>query len=213
MRRATTSESSVAESRRSTSASAAMRWAWRLASKYRRACSRAIAALPAKAPASSSSPGPDPPPGSERQGADHSFANAERNAQVMRVAELALALPVLRHHVADGAGLGHQSPPFGDHLAAEALADLDPRTDHRLFRSAGEPGQDERVPVDEPEAGIVDVEQAGGLLGDGAQQSVGRLFGTDLGIDVEERRHLIASRLLLEEQSRIVDGDGGVVGQ
>ena len=151
-------------------------------------------------------------PGAERQDADHAIPDPERDAQVMRVAELALALPVLRHHV-DRAGLDHQRSALGDDLAAEALADLDPRTDHRLFRGAGEPGQHEHVALDEPEAGVVDVEQARRLLGDGAEERVGRLFGADLFVDVEERRHLISARLLFQEQARVVDGDGGVVGQ
>src|SRR5206468_1110129 len=47
-------------------------------------------------------------PGAERQDADHAIPDPERDARVMRVAELALALPVLRHHVADRAGLDHQ---------------------------------------------------------------------------------------------------------
>src|SRR5947209_9560840 len=69
--------------------------------------------------------------GSEREGPDHAIADPQRDAEVVGVAELALALAVLDEHVADGARLDHHRAPLGHHLAAEALADLDPLANHR----------------------------------------------------------------------------------
>ena len=93
----------------------------------------------------------------EDEHADRPLAHEQRHAQEVGVAE-----PLARHlMVRDHVGpfqLAHQGLAGRQHLAAQALAHLQPGPRHGLGRGAGEPGHHQLVAVQQPEARVVQLE-------------------------------------------------------
>ena len=91
----------------------------------------------------------------------------------MRVAELAVGGHVLRQEFGEGVQAADDGEALGHHLAGKTLAHLDARAEHGRGSAACEPRHDELVAVQEPEAGVVHVEQPHGLFRHTREQRVG----------------------------------------
>src|SRR2546426_1131885 len=115
--------------------------------------------------------------------------------------------------VRDALDLADQPPAGRHHLAAQALAHPNPRTDHRLRRRAGETGEDEVLAVEQPEAGVVHVEEPRRLVGDRREQRLRRRHAPDLRVDLEERAEVRASGAFLRVPAGVVDRVRGVEGE
>ena len=140
--------------------------------------------------------GAERPPRAEAERTHHAPTDLQRHAEVGRVAERAIGGQMLRDHA--GAR--------GDVVQAQLAL-------HRLPRGASEAGDDELVAFAKPEAGVVDVEQPRGLLRDGGQQRLGRDHAADLGVDLEQRRDMLATRPLARQQARVLERHRRRVGE
>ena len=141
----------------------------------------------------------------ERQRADRPGADPQRHAEEHRVAEPAVRLDVLGGDIRDALDLADERPPGRHDPTAQTLAHPDPWTRHGLRRRAGQAGQDELLALEQPEAGIVHVEEPRGFLGDRGEQRLRRHHAADLLVDLEERAEVRAPGALLGELAGVVE--------
>ena len=110
------------------------------------------------------------PPRAEGEHPDGPPADLQRHTEERRVAEASDGGELRGRNVGHRRDVEHEGVARREHLAGEALRGLDPLLQHRLAGRARGAGQHEVVPLEQPEAGVVHVEQPCRLLGDGGQQ-------------------------------------------
>ena len=173
-----------------------------------------MAAWPANASASSWSRGRERPPGAERQHADRPVADLERHPEELRVAEPPVG----------GEVLGDQRRPTRrGRAASECPASITRPLRLSPMRSRGRtivwtavparPARTSSSPSSRRKPALSTASRRAASSAMDDSSVVGRRQRADLGVDLEQRVEVGAPRLLVEEQARVVDGDGGLVRQ